>query len=250
LPPLQFRATTVNVPVPANGFLSWALMDRRTGKIWGSDNLTATTWPASMIKGWISADYLRLQTEAGKTPSASRQAEITKMIRNSDNDAAEDIYELDGYNAVAARLISICKLTDSHVDKRGWSFTAISAQDTVRMADCIADGTAAGPQWTDWLLTRMRTVAEGDFGIRAALPKAAAAQVAIKNGWLAYTDDGLWHVNCMAVSDTWAMAVLQRYTPTSTYNFTYGQNTCKAVATQLINPDYVAAAASSPAAPA
>ena len=49
------------------------------------------------------------------------------------------------------------------------------------------------------------------------------------------------------VTDTWAMAVLQRYTPTNTYNFSYGQHTCKDVATQLINPDFVAAAASASA---
>jgi hypothetical protein len=118
------------------------------------------------------------------------------------------------------------------------------------MANCIADGTAAGPQWTDWLLTRMRTVNLGDFGIRKALPAAAAAQVAIKNGWLDYDDDHMWHVNCMAVTDTWAMAVLQRYAPTPTYNFTYGQTTCTNVATQLINPAFTAAQASSAASPA
>ena len=93
----------------------------------------------------------------------------------------------------------------------------------------------------------MRTVSLGDFGIRKALPKAEAASVAIKNGWLAYTDDGKWHVNCMAISDTWAMAVLQRYTPTNTYNFSYGQQTCTDVATQLINPAWTAAAASASA---
>ena len=64
---LRFRAATVTVQT--DGLISWAGLDRRTGEIWGSPNLIATSWPASMIKGWISADYLRRLTEAGRSPS-------------------------------------------------------------------------------------------------------------------------------------------------------------------------------------
>ena len=239
-PPLPFRNATVATP-GGTDFFAWSLMDRRTGEIWGSANQNATTWPASMIKAWIGSDFLRRQSEAHATVDQARLDEITALIRDSDNDAAEDLFYSNGGNAVITRLIGLCKLTDTTADRRGWGFLNISARDTVRMADCIADGTAAGPQWTNYMLDLMRNVREGNWGIRDALQPADAAKVAIKNGWLDYDDDGYWHVNCMAVGDTWAMSVLQRYPINGPHNTeTFGAQNCENVAAQLLNPAYVA----------
>jgi hypothetical protein len=253
LAPLRFAAATVALPdIGAHGFLSWALMDRRTGDVWGSSNMsTETTFTASMIKGWLAADYLRLKYEAGKTPTSSQLNTVEIMIRDSDNNAAATIYSAVGGRASIKRLASICKATTAKAGS-GFGYTQVSALDTVRMADCIADGTAAGPKWTPWLLDKMRGVrGAGDFGIRKALAPDEAAQVAIKNGWDFFAgtpddadhDDDLYHVNCMAVSDTWAMAVLLRFAD-ATYpssgnfqtNVNRGAQYCQSVATQLLNP--------------
>lgn len=108
------------------------------------------------------------------------------------------------------------------------------------MADCIGDGTAAGSNRTSWLLNEMATVRQGDWGIRDALPPAEKATVSIKNGWLDYTNDKMWHINCMAFTDTWAMAVLQRYPIAGDWAtaYVYGQQICQETATQLLNPAY------------
>src|SRR5262249_55502437 len=124
-----------------------------------------------------------------------------------------------------------------------WSNTKISARDTVRMGECLADGRGAGKKWTPWLLDMMRKVrGEGDFGPRKALPAAVQSTVAIKNGWLQRTDDGgNWHVACVAIGDTWVMSVLQRYTPSPTDTFDSGfahtTQVAQDVAQQLLNPD-------------
>ncbi len=238
LPPLPFRATTVTVANP--GFLSWALLDRRTGKVWGSANQQATTWPASMIKAWLAADYLRLATQRGHSPTTAELHQIEIMIRDSDNNAAQQTYLSNGGIVSINRLVSLCKLQDTRASAAGWSFTTISSRDTVRMADCIADGKAAGLRWTGWLLSQMRTVRVGDFGIRDSLPTTLANGVAIKNGWMYYDDDNLWHVNCMAVASTWAMSVLQRYPSTGHWaeDYAKGQDVCRRVAAQLRNPAY------------
>ena len=237
-PALLFAKGTVTIPT--DGFLSWAVMDRRTGEIWGSANLTETTWPASMIKSWIAADYLRRASEGGRQPSALGDVEI--MIRDSDNNAAIRLHSANGGNASIRRMVELCGMTDTTpaTGGGGWSFTNISAQDTVRLADCIADGTAAGPQWTGWLLDKMRSIRIGGWGIRDGVPPGEAGAVSIKNGWLRYDDDGLWHINCLAVADTWAMSVLQRYRGTGNWNrdFSYGQQVCGDVAIQLTNPAY------------
>ncbi|GAA1736722.1 serine hydrolase [Luedemannella helvata] len=235
LTPLPFRST--NVSLKTTGFWSWALLDRRTGAIVGSRNYASTSTTASMIKAWLAADYLRRAAEHGETPSSSRLHTIEIMIRDSDNNAAGTIYNADGRTASINRLIKMCKLTDSRATRGEWSRTYVSARDTVRMGDCIADGVAAGKKWTPWLLNMMRKVrGVGDFGIRAALPEPAAAEVAIKNGWLLRDEDLKWHVSCMAIGGTWVMSVLQRYPSTGDWNgdFAHARSVCKQVAAQLL----------------
>jgi hypothetical protein len=239
-PPLPFRAANVTVDsVSTQGFLSWALLDRRSGEIVGSANMTATTDTASMVKAWLASDYLRRAEEAGQTPSASRMADLEAMIRDSDNDAADRTYNANGKTASIDRLISMCGLTESKSVPGLWSNTIISARDTVRMGACIGDGKAAGDKYTPWVLDMMRKVRDvGDFGIRKALPVAQQAQVAIKNGWLLRDEDGDWHTNCLAIGDTWVLSVMQRYPGQGNYDadFQHTAGVCQKVAALLLNP--------------
>ncbi|MGC9665958.1 serine hydrolase [Planosporangium sp. 12N6] len=222
------------VNLDVDGFLSWALLDRRTGTVTGSANHTsATSSTESMIKVWISADYLRLQAAKGATPSKQRLDELTDMIVDSDNEAASDIYQLDGGNAVVNRMIAICGLTGTTVVSGWWSKTQVTARDATRLGLCVADGRAAGPVWTSWILDRMRQVrGEGRFGIVDALPADVAATTAIKNGWTPIYDEGNWHIACLAVRDDWILAVLTRYEESR--GLSYGADVCAEVTRQLM----------------
>ncbi len=229
-PPLLLRAT--NVVVRTDGFWSWALMDMRSGKIDGSANRADRNTTASMIKPWLASDYLRRTHESGSKPDQARLQLLSKMIRVSDNDAAWTMWYELGQAATIQRLVQVCQLTDTRAGSR-WSLTEVSARDTVRMGACIANGTAAGPQWTSWLLNEMRLVqGEGDFGIRAALPATVAKQTAIKNGWIARPEDHNWHLNCLAIGDGWVLSVLQRYP--EKLGMTHGKDVCKSVTQQLL----------------
>jgi hypothetical protein len=239
-PPLPFRAAEITLAnVNTKGFLSWALLDRRSGEIVGSSNLDATSTTASMIKAWLASDYLRRADEAKQTPSQSRLADLETLIRDSNNDAADRTYTANGKTASIQRLITMCGLTESKAITGLWSNTLVSARDTVRMGACIADGRAAGEKWTPWILDMMRKVrGAGDFGIRKALPASVQAQVSIKNGWLLRDEDNNWHTSCMAIGDTWVMSVLQRYPSQGTYDadFQHTADVCQKVATLLLNP--------------
>jgi hypothetical protein len=227
---LPFRPAPVTLP--SELFLSWALMDQRTGQIWGSSTMDTPDWTASMIKAWLAADYLRQKPN----PSQATLTMIDTMIRDSDNDAATTIYDEEGQGASIGRLVRLCGLTDSTPGTR-WGITDVSARDAVRMGSCIADGVAAGPVWTGWLMDLMRGVrGEGDFGIRDALPAAQAARVAVKNGYEHFGDDGLFHVNCLAVGPGWTMAVMQVYPPANGWgaDLQRGANGCADVARQLL----------------
>ncbi|MFG1867558.1 hypothetical protein [Micromonospora arborensis] len=260
-PPPTLAAGPVSVNFKGE-FFSWALLDRQTGKIAGSPNMTATSSTESMLKAWIVSDYLRQLGD--KEPTAALKKAASLAIRESNDDAANAVYRAAGGSyavpaggqpgPVLKRAISICGLTDT---RRGnipgyegwWSFTRMSPRDAVRLGDCIADGKAAGPKWTKWVLTEMSKVqgttadkdqkaksGGGHWGIIDGLPKSITAQgpVSIKNGWTKINYDGNWHVNCLAVTDKWSLAVMLRYPQKS--GLDYGAQVCASVATQLVTP--------------
>ncbi|GAA1896658.1 serine hydrolase [Asanoa iriomotensis] len=237
------------VTSPFEGFRSWALLDRQTGRITGSANLAEPSDTMSMVKSWLAADYLRILAERGEEPSDFRIDRLRIMIRDSDNAAAVETYDLVGGNDSIFRMIKICGLTDSAAHLDNWSNTTVSARDTARLANCLADGRAAGTRWTPWLLSEMRAVrGPGDFGVRRALPPIAGAQVAIKNGWLLRDEDGQWHIACLAVTSRWAIGVLLRYR--GSLGFAYGAAQCQAVGAQLLAPSTPVVTASPTAGPA
>ncbi|MFI7426145.1 hypothetical protein ACIBPB_04095 [Micromonospora sp. NPDC049836] len=232
-------------------FFSWALMDRKTGKISGARNMAATNSTESMIKAWIVSDYLR--GLGGKALTAQRRQQAVTAIRDSNDNSAEALYNAGGRKPVLDRLIKMCKLTDTKIypDRAKWAYTQMSPRDAVRMGDCIGDGTAAGPKWTKWVLNEMAhvrggvkdqksvTVQGGHWGIVDGLPDAITAQgpVSIKNGFTMLWDDGQWHVNCLAVTHDWTLAVMMRYPPAGDPRTpSYGAKVCASVATQLVTP--------------
>jgi hypothetical protein len=231
LPPLAVRPA--DVKIDATGWWAWSLLDARTGESYGSENMTETSTTASLIKSWIGADYLRGLAGAGKQPTDAQLQQVRVMIRDSDNNAAESLYNKIGRAASIKRLISTCKLTDSSVAKDGgWSRTKLSPRDITRMAACIADGRAAGPTWTKWLLDEMRAVrGVGDFGIRKAFPASVQKTIAIKNGWVDRQAEQEYHVSCLAIGDGWTMGVMTKY-PIN-LGYTYGAKICQQVAEQL-----------------
>ncbi|GIJ33332.1 hypothetical protein [Micromonospora sediminimaris] len=260
-PPPTLAAGKVSVNFKGE-FFSWALLDRETDQLSGSKNMAATSSTESMLKAWIVADYLRQLGD--KEPPASLKKAASLAIRDSNDDAANKVYAAAGgsYRApgngqpgpVLKAAIKLCGLTDTKPGNvKGyegwWSFTRMSPRDAVRLGDCIADGTAAGPKWTKWLLTEMSKVrgstaakdqkpreGGGRWGIIDGLPESITSQgpVSIKNGWTVLNYDGNWHVNCLAVTDKWSLAVMLRYPRQS--GLDYGADVCASVASQLVTP--------------
>jgi hypothetical protein len=207
--------------VPGASFSGWTLLDRATGKTTGSANATdGKNTVESMIKPWLAADYLRIAAESGQTPSNETLDELTRMIVDSNDPLAESYYQMGGADAVVERMIDRCGLTDVIIEPDLWGMTLMTPLDGVRYGACLADGRAAGPQWTAWIMDTMKKVRGGvddqqsgevqggRWGIIDGLPPELAKDTAIKNGWTLY-DDG-WHVNCLAVHPAWVLTVMMR----------------------------------------
>ena len=234
------RAVTVNVGFTGE-FFGWALRDRASGTVTGA-NTGQTSSTESMIKTWLVADFLRTHDDPGDDDL--RRA--SEAIRWSDDDAAQTIYETMGGDASIQRLIGMCALEDTTVHSGWWSRTQMSPRDALKLAECLADGTAAGPQWTPWLLGEMRHVegtadpgdqqatrGGGRWGIIDGVPAEVAPLVALKNGWTDISADGNWHLNCLAFTDEWSLSVMLRYP--SDQGLSYGAGICRDVARQLLS---------------
>ncbi len=228
----------------AGEFLGWAMLDRTTGVIIG-ENLDKTSSTESMVKTWLVADHLRRSSTGKAGPTQNELSLASEAIKWSDDDAAQELYDDNGGNASIERMISMCGLTDTTVSDDWWSRTQMSPRDAVRLGECLADGTAAGPGWTPWLLKEMQEVAGGTapaeqqatrgggrWGIIDGVPAGQTAPVAMKNGWTSYRSDGNWHLNCLAVTDTWSMSVMMRYP--SSLGLDYGAGVCENIARQLL----------------
>ncbi|MEN3614187.1 serine hydrolase [Plantactinospora sp. ZYX-F-223] len=231
----RWRAVTGAPPVEPDR-VAWALLDLRTRTLRTSAEATQTYTAESMIKVWIAADDLRRLAERDIRPHPDEIAALSAMIRDSDDHAAEVIYQRNGEDAVIERLITICGLTETTVRPGWWSLTRMTARDAARMGGCVADGRAAGQRWTRWVLDQMRRVrGEGYFGIVSALPRAERAGLAIKNGWTLHVNEGRWAVNCLAVSARWVLVVQTGYS-TARGGLDHGGRTCTEVARQVLAP--------------
>ncbi|MEU8081108.1 hypothetical protein AB0B31_37355 [Catellatospora citrea] len=245
-PSRSLTAGRVNLAFTGD-FIGYAMLDRHTGELIASRNATQTSSTESMIKVWLVADHLRRAAESGQTVTPQELAQASAAIRHSDDGAAQALYLAGGGNEVVQRMIDICGLTDTTLFDQWWSRTQMSPRDAVRLAQCVADGTAAGPSWTSWVLSEMRqvtgstapaeqfaTTGGGRWGIIDGVPDTLARTLAIKNGWTAIGADGNWHLNCLAISNDWIMNVMTRYPVEN--GLQYGADVCADVARQLVTP--------------
>lgn len=222
--PLTFDGTR---PVTSpTRWSAWALLDRRTGEVWSSANGDESSRTASMVKAWLAALYLRKYPE----PTPAWLAALSTMIRDSNNSAADRVYQvLGGNRTVTDAVKDLCGVQEFVPSGRWWASTTISPRQAVLLGDCIADGRIASPAWTQWLLGEMRAVrGGGDFGIRWALPEPLRSTIAIKNGWTSGWGDG-WYVNCMGITDAWVLVI-----ETRSGSFGDGQDGCWSIANQLL----------------
>jgi hypothetical protein len=215
-----------NTVTGPSSWWSWALLDRRTGESWGGPTAGEPTRSVSMIKFWLGGLYLRQHPK----PSQEMVNQLSTMIRDSNNDVANDVFfGLGGRVPVIAAMETVCGIKGPYIlPGWWWASTWISARDAARLGACLADGQVANPQWTEWLLGEMRQVrGGGNFGIRFAFPEPIRSTIAIKNGW--NIEDGVWYVNCLAIGDTWVLVTESR-----AGSFIAGRDVCVRVTEQLL----------------
>ncbi|MBA3488365.1 MAG: serine hydrolase, partial [Longispora sp.] len=217
--------------VPPIGWTAWSLYLLDSGERFGSTNAaTERNNTESMIKAWIGTDYVAGVESEGRELTGSERAAISAMIRLSDDNAAETLYQFRGADAVIKRLISECGLKATVIVPGFWSYTQITADDAVTMMACVLGRSATSPL-TAWVVDEMRHVApDGMFGIPQVLP--AGSDPAVKNGWTLQSAENRWRLNCLATWDNRILAVLTWYP--AKLGQAHGESVCRDVTEQVL----------------
>jgi len=153
---------------------------------------------ASIAKVMIALAALRKARKAGEELSFKHYGRISKAIRDSDNDAADQLWEWVGgvaaYDALAADL----GLASTHSDPRSafWSWTTTTPDDQRRLMRLLATGTEAVHEEDRLYLMELmsKTNASQTWGV--GHPRGGKVTVSMKNGWVQFKSlDNRWAVN-------------------------------------------------------
>ncbi len=140
---------------------------------------------ASIAKVDILATALYEAQEHGTTLTATQQELATEAIEESDNDAAEDLWEDDGGNAGIAAFNAKIGMAQTILDPEGaWGLYESTARDQIRLLKHVALPnhvlTYASRAYELALMHRIDPAQ--DWGVSAGV--LSPATVALKNGWL------------------------------------------------------------------
>lgn len=156
---------------------------------------------ASVMKVDILATLLAQAQANGQPLTAAQQTLSAAMIEQSDNDAAQDLWDAEGGAAAVGAFNTSAGLTQTTPNAAGyWGLSTTTAADQVQLVRRIAyPNDLLNPASRTYELGLMMHVeADQTWGVSAGV--AAGASVALKNGWLPL-DSGGWQVNSIGDVD-------------------------------------------------
>ncbi|MGW2959695.1 serine hydrolase [Streptomyces sp. NPDC001220] len=181
------------VTVPSGAKVSAAVLDLDSGDSAVHGDTAFDT--ASIVKVDILATLLLQAQDAGRHLTATEKAYATKMIENSDNTSASELWDVIGEAAGLNAANKRFGLTDTEGgDGPLWGLTQTTAADQITLLQQVfGDDSKLSSASQAYLQGLMKTV-ESDqrWGVSAA---ADGSECALKNGWLARSSTGLWDVN-------------------------------------------------------
>ncbi|MFJ8491789.1 serine hydrolase [Streptomyces sp. NPDC094038] len=181
------------VTVPSGAKVSAAVLDLDSGDSAAYGDSAFDT--ASIVKVDILATLLLQAQDAGRHLTATEKAYATKMIENSDNTSASQLWDVIGKAAGLDAANKRFGLTSTEGgDGALWGLTQTTAADQLTLLQQVfGDDSKLSEASRAYLQGLMKTV-ESDqrWGVSAA---ADGSEFAVKNGWLARSTTGLWDVN-------------------------------------------------------
>lgn len=199
---------------------------------------------ASIVKAIILAALLRWHQETHQRLSPWERHEATLMITQSDNAAADELWEELG----PGRLLRFLRLAHMRQTRLGpglyWGLTEVTAHDEVVLLRLLTTANpvlSAGSRAYQLGLMSRVTPAQR-WGTPAGAPRDVAVHV--KNGWL--PDDTGWHINSIGAFTGRGKNYLITVLTADNFTQWYGIDTIEAVA-RVVHRDLNAADSVAPA---
>jgi beta-lactamase class A len=178
-----------------------------------SYNGDATFVLASSSKVYILCAYLDMLEQQGRGPNATERAEMTAMITQSDNNAAQYLFDklgrVTGQDAYLKRL----GITGYVGSGRDWGYARLSANAMMRMLMLLQTGQTLNADDRALALDLLGRIDIGRWGVGTTAP--AGAKVYMKDGWVTGPDD-LWYQSSSGIvvtsAETYIISVYSRQT--------------------------------------
>lgn len=188
-------AAAVTPLVQADDYhVSVAVADLTTGQTAACDG-TQEFITASIVKADILSTLLyQSQNQGGLSNHEQKLA--TTMIENSDNDAADDLYDDAGGASEIDAANQAFGLTETTVGTDGyWGLTTTTADDQIRLLRQIFTAQSTlSPSSRSYIQGLMGGVETDEaWGVPAAADQGTS--FAVKNGWLPDPTTHLWEIN-------------------------------------------------------
>ncbi|MEU6196098.1 serine hydrolase [Streptomyces sp. NPDC047061] len=241
------RSAMGKVTVPSGAKVSAAVLDLDSGDSAAYGDSAFDT--ASIVKVDILATLLLQAQDAGRHLTATEKAYATKMIENSDNTSASQLWDVIGKATGLDAANKRFGLTSTEGgDGALWGLTQTTAADQLTLLQQVfGDDSKLSNASREYIQGLMKTV-ESDqrWGVSAA---ADGSAFELKNGWLARSTTGLWDVNSIGrvtVDGTdYLVAVLSKGTVSQARGISLVEAAAKAAVGSFTNADSSASASAS-----
>lgn len=179
----------------ADGSVAVAATDLTTGAALDYGDTDHAFVTASIAKMDILATLLLQAQDDNTTLTSSQRSLATRMIENSDNTAADSLYQAIGESSGLDAANKRFGLTDTEAGSGlYWGLTTTSAADQLRLLRQVftssSELTSASRSYEQGLMSQVET--DQRWGVSAA---ATGSDFALKNGWLPRSTTGLWVIN-------------------------------------------------------
>ena len=173
-----------------------AVQDLRTGAAYGY-GAHEPVYTASVVKLSLLAMLLARAEEEGRELTPGERAQAAVMIRYSDNDVTDVLYQSNGFTDGFVEGARTFGLRDTEANTLGvWGATVTTAADQLRLLRALyTEDSPLSEEDRAFVLGLMETVApEQAWGVSAAA--GPEDTVGVKNGWTPReSNGGLWNVN-------------------------------------------------------
>jgi beta-lactamase class A len=220
-----FNASLQSYVASRSGRVSVAAFDATTGATY-SFNAGAQHVCASIVKVAILGTLLRQAQDANRALTATERSLATRMIEQSDNNAATALWNEVGQGPGVKAFMNRVGMPSTTPGTDGlWGLTSTNAPDQVRLVRTVAYPNAVLRDASRaYIESLMRAVTPSQkWGVSAGV--AAGTTVALKNGWLPRTDG--WVINSIGHirggSRDYVVAVLQSAGPSMSYGIATAQ---------------------------